>query len=315
MTALYANSMLAGIQGDREASATSVRAARHLTAETDNPVARALADLAEGSASVFNADYARARTLLEKSVPVLTEDDLTKFRIAALHMLGVAYEQLDDTDRALDCHEQVLAITRARGESVYQSYSLWWTAYITWRRGDPRASIRMLEQALGTARLVHNPNAAAACLELLAWIRAEEATDYRRAAVLLGAADELARSVGSTPTTFQDVMRSHHARCEEATRNALGTRRFEAALKEGQQFDVPEAVAYALGESTPATQVPEDTNPALTKRERQVAGLVSEGLTNKAIAARLVISPRTAQGHVEHILVKLGFTSRTQIAT
>ncbi|WAM19677.1 helix-turn-helix transcriptional regulator (plasmid) [Rhodococcus sp. JS3073] len=48
--------------------------------------------------------------------------------------------------------------------------------------------------------------------------------------------------------------------------------------------------------------------------QRQVAALIADGLTNQAIAARLVISPRTAQGHVEHILAKLGFNSRTQVA-
>jgi DNA-binding CsgD family transcriptional regulator len=52
----------------------------------------------------------------------------------------------------------------------------------------------------------------------------------------------------------------------------------------------------------------------LTKRERQVAHLVARGLSNKQIATELFISPHTAQGHVEHILTKLGFTSRTQIA-
>ncbi|MFE3000355.1 response regulator transcription factor, partial [Nocardia sp. NPDC059246] len=52
----------------------------------------------------------------------------------------------------------------------------------------------------------------------------------------------------------------------------------------------------------------------LTKRERQVADLVADGLTNKQIASRLVISQRTADAHVEHILTKLGFTSRAQIA-
>jgi non-specific serine/threonine protein kinase len=57
-----------------------------------------------------------------------------------------------------------------------------------------------------------------------------------------------------------------------------------------------------------------DHTPNLTKRERQVADLVAQGLTNKAIATQLVISQRTAQGHVEHILTKLGFTSRAQIA-
>ncbi|MET9029185.1 LuxR C-terminal-related transcriptional regulator [Nocardia sp. NPDC004168] len=52
----------------------------------------------------------------------------------------------------------------------------------------------------------------------------------------------------------------------------------------------------------------------LTKRERQVAGLVAQGLGNKQIAAESVISPRTAQGHVEHVLTKPGFNSRAQIA-
>ena len=53
---------------------------------------------------------------------------------------------------------------------------------------------------------------------------------------------------------------------------------------------------------------------ALTPREREIAELVGEGLTNKDIAARLVISSRTAEGHVEHILNKLSFTSRAQVA-
>lgn len=52
----------------------------------------------------------------------------------------------------------------------------------------------------------------------------------------------------------------------------------------------------------------------MTPRERQIAQLVSEGLTNKEIAARLVIAPRTAEGHVQRILTKLGFSSRAHIA-
>jgi DNA-binding NarL/FixJ family response regulator len=39
-----------------------------------------------------------------------------------------------------------------------------------------------------------------------------------------------------------------------------------------------------------------------------------EGLSNKEIAARLVIGQRTAEGHVENIMSKLGFNSRTQVA-
>ena len=52
----------------------------------------------------------------------------------------------------------------------------------------------------------------------------------------------------------------------------------------------------------------------LSPRERQIAALVADGLSNREIAARLVISERTAQNHVQHILGKLGFVNRAQIA-
>jgi predicted ATPase/DNA-binding CsgD family transcriptional regulator len=52
----------------------------------------------------------------------------------------------------------------------------------------------------------------------------------------------------------------------------------------------------------------------LTVREREVAALVAAGLTNKDIAARLVVSKRTVDAHLEHILGKLGYNSRVQVA-
>ncbi|MFY9931501.1 MAG: LuxR C-terminal-related transcriptional regulator, partial [Streptosporangiaceae bacterium] len=53
---------------------------------------------------------------------------------------------------------------------------------------------------------------------------------------------------------------------------------------------------------------------SLTSREEQVAALVASGLSNKAIAVELSISPTTAARHVANILAKLGFSSRSQIA-
>ena len=52
----------------------------------------------------------------------------------------------------------------------------------------------------------------------------------------------------------------------------------------------------------------------LTAREREVAELVASGLTNKEIAARLFVSKRTVDAHLEHILAKLSYVSRVQIA-
>jgi DNA-binding NarL/FixJ family response regulator len=54
--------------------------------------------------------------------------------------------------------------------------------------------------------------------------------------------------------------------------------------------------------------------PRLTPREGEVATLVARGLSNRQIAAALTITERTAENHVEHILTKLGFRSRAQIA-
>ena len=53
----------------------------------------------------------------------------------------------------------------------------------------------------------------------------------------------------------------------------------------------------------------------LTTREREIASLVTDGLSNREIADRLVISEGTVEVHVKHILSKLDFRSRTQVAT
>jgi DNA-binding NarL/FixJ family response regulator len=52
----------------------------------------------------------------------------------------------------------------------------------------------------------------------------------------------------------------------------------------------------------------------LTPTERQVAELVAEGRSNKEVAAALVVSPKTVDGHLSNIYAKLGIHSRTQLA-
>jgi DNA-binding NarL/FixJ family response regulator len=105
---------------------------------------------------------------------------------------------------------------------------------------------------------------------------------------------------------------------EKSAREALGSERFALSYAEGAQMDLPSAIAYALEEKAApgrATNPESRSEPAvLTKREHEVAELLAAGLTNEDIASKLVISKRTVGTHVEHILVKLGFTSRTQVA-
>jgi DNA-binding NarL/FixJ family response regulator len=56
------------------------------------------------------------------------------------------------------------------------------------------------------------------------------------------------------------------------------------------------------------------TGDPLTPREREIADLVSAGITNRAIATQLVLSERTVEGHVRYILAKLQLTNRTELA-
>jgi non-specific serine/threonine protein kinase len=90
---------------------------------------------------------------------------------------------------------------------------------------------------------------------------------------------------------------------------------FDAAFGRGSDFTVDEMLTYALQDR--ASTAPKQSRRAateLTRREREIADLVADGRSNKEIASTLVISFRTVEGHVEHILTKLGFTSRAQIA-
>ncbi len=82
----------------------------------------------------------------------------------------------------------------------------------------------------------------------------------------------------------------------------------------------PAALDEPLTESRPVPARPDfgararRVHTALTEREREVLCLVAGGATNRAIAARLFISPKTASVHVSRILTKLDATTRTEAA-
>jgi predicted ATPase/DNA-binding NarL/FixJ family response regulator/Tfp pilus assembly protein PilF len=159
-----------------------------------------------------------------------------------------------------------------------------------------------------------------------------------RAARLAGAAIALRTRLAWSDTLFRQAQIEQ---CIAPVRQAIaegraGTRE---AWAEGQTMTPSQAVEYALSdvdddgdddEADPAeaTNATPDAEPLaaantapersrsnpLTPREREVASLIAQGLTNRQIAEQLVISHRTAMRHVEHILSKLGVHSRAQIA-
>ena len=213
-------------------------------------------------------------------------------------------------------------ISEQRGELWTLSYAQHAMAYAAWRLARLDDAARYARECLRIKEQFADQMGIAHVIELLAWITAP--TDRpERAATLLGAARQAWQSFG-LPLFGSPVFGDAQEACADRLRHELGTARFEAAFQTGIGLTPDRAVAYALGEaaapeSQPAapTGVPDvDAERALlTRREQQVAQLVSEGLTNKQIAARLVISTRTAESHVEHIMTKLGLSNRAQIAS
>jgi DNA-binding CsgD family transcriptional regulator len=147
-----------------------------------------------------------------------------------------------------------------------------------------------------------------------------------QAATLAGAACQLRDSLGQLavigPKTEQVL---------EFARARLGVPAADALFAGGREMTVDDAARYALAArpqaSGPAAGEPAASAPRpdggnghrslspLTPREHEIVLLITQGLSNKEIADELVISPATAARHVANILAKLGFTSRTQVAS
>ncbi len=146
-------------------------------------------------------------------------------------------------------------------------------------------------------------------LEILAMIAG--ATGRPEAACRLwGAAHTLRERTRLVRLPFFDV---GHESAVATARNTLGQAAFDSAWAEGAELTREDAIAYAqrgLGKRVRSAS----GWGSLTPTEKSVAHLVSAGLANRDIAARLFISARTVQAHLTHIYGKLGISSRVQLA-
>jgi non-specific serine/threonine protein kinase len=109
-------------------------------------------------------------------------------------------------------------------------------------------------------------------------------------------------------------------RAFETARDQLGDEAYQTALTAGQGLSLEEAVREA---QAPAAALPPEPRPTardlasslgLTRREREVLDLLCARLTDLEIAERLFLSPRTVEGHVSHVLGKLGAENRRDAA-
>lgn len=303
----------AAMQGDVDAAAAFAERGQALAAEAGGQTPYLLTQ-AGALVSLYAGQVERAEKLLVQAAEGFEASGNLLEVANTNYLLTLTRTFRGDVEGALACHKRCLEITEPLGELSLRSWSTWAAAQALWFRGDVEQADVLLRKCLELWRLTSERLGICVALEALAWLAADG--DPERAVVLMGAAqnewDKVEMSTASMP--------SLHLRRQEATTTArthLGDEAFDAAWSRGRNLYQDAAISFALGEKRspgkPPGKDPDDHVP-LTRRERQIATLVHQGLSNKEIADALVISPRTAETHVENILTKLGFTSRTQVA-
>lgn len=310
---LYSAVALAGLQGDLASAGADAARCQDMAHALDTPESNAYAANAAGALSLFSGDLIAAVAKLERAIELQRRTDGLTGQIEMLIAHATACALLGDGARATASHQQVLAITQARGEAWYQAYSLWAYGLAMWRDGELEAAKNVLVQSLRLRRKMSDVLGSVWCLEALAFVASTEER-WEHAATLMGASAALSQDAGTPTGTFVDLG-SVYSECQQQARKGLGDHGFDKAFAHGSKLDYEAAVEFAVGEQAKSPKAASQPAPVLTPRQREVAKLVAQGLTDRAIAKALVISERTAEGHVENILVKLGFTSRTQIAT
>nr|WP_067663202.1 protein kinase [Nocardia miyunensis] len=309
--AMYADSVLAELQGEFTTGRELVAAGEAIAAKMDHPVSRARMAHAAGLLALYSGDVAHACARLEDALAVFTTQQDQATRVWILMMLGLAYDLDGRADQAIACQEKVLAITAAAGESVYRSYALWALGITVFRQGGLEQASELLGQCLRLCRIVDQPLVTGVCVEALAWVAAQE----RRmgdAALFMGAADALCAAVGSTSVLFPEL-RCHHDDCQRVTRQALGDSEYRIAYRRGSRMEVERVIALALDhDARPSSAAAPGT--VLTVLERRISELVARGLSNDDIAAELAISPAVTRRHLGRIRAKLGVRSKKEIA-
>ncbi|TDC01294.1 LuxR family transcriptional regulator [Nonomuraea longispora] len=306
--ALVVDARLAVLQSDFTVAAAMLDECHALVERLGEESILARSAYVVGFSALLQRDLDGALSRLGEAVERSRDEDDQTGVVNALIYLATAYSLLGHAEQAVTHFKECMEMCEAREEHWFRSYTLWVYGVEKWRQGDTAEAVEMERLAIRLKQPFDDRLGIALCIEALAWMAAGD--EPERAAVLLGAARENWRSFGGP--LFGNLSDYHDA-CEASTRERLGGRRFESAFRKGTELGSAAAVAYAMGEDPSPCKQATEPSP-LTRREAQIARLVAEGMSNKAIAASLVIAQRTAEGHVEHILNKLGFTSRAQIA-
>ncbi|WP_199546919.1 LuxR C-terminal-related transcriptional regulator [Streptomyces sp. N35] len=310
---LGTNSFLAALQADPEAY-NLAREATAIAAAIDDPALEGRAyqvmQLASGTAGRLDEAHSAAA----RSAPALRAANDRAGELTLEAQSAFVRVLSGDPGSALEmCGTGLRQLAEGRTETGWLHAAFHWVqALALFETADYDASTTSATAALHIEAAMGDVSGAALNLEVMAWVAARtERLD--EAAWLLGAADAQWQRLGGR-LIGNPVMEQQHQTIERELRELLPEDRYLARWQDGTAHPlttVIERVTSARG-PIPGAGVPAQRKP-LTPRELQVAQMVAQGLSNREIAEKLVLSKRTIDVHVEHILSKFGITSRHEI--
>jgi predicted ATPase/DNA-binding CsgD family transcriptional regulator len=310
--ALVGLNMLLWPRYDYATAERMLHEAEQIALQTGDVGALAYARLHQGYIALYRGDLDLAETRGNECV-VTCEAIPQQFSChGALWLLARTALAQGADDLAAVRFERLLASARAEGDDISIANGCWGLALLAQRRGEIRIAIAGFAAAAAVCRGFGDHSFATGCLD---WAATATATiGLNESAVrLFAAADATRASAG-----MAEFPRERHEQVLAAARAALGAARFDAAWSAGAALSLDEAIAEATDLAAQATGAVtgQAVIPAgLTARERDVLRLLTNGLTDKEIAAALGIGRRTVSNHVATIRDKLGAPSRTAAAT
>lgn len=324
--ALWAASYLAMFATEFDRSATMLDECEEIAAGLDDDLLQARIKECRGHATLYQGDLPGAIDLLDEARREFRALGNPLGEFDTLILLTACTFFLDDS-RTSQFSRDAFELAERHGAQSSMGYGLWSVGIAQWRTGDFAQATRSLRRSVRLFLPMHDLTGISFGVQALSWCAAF-AEPGERSARLLGASQAVWRTSGAKvdETNAYSVF---DKRSEDMLRETLGsgpsdTEAFKNAFAEGASYSFEQAVALALGEddepdsseaASAAVRVQAGAPGGLTRRETEIAALLAEGLSNKEIAARLVISPRTAETHIDHILSKLGMTSRAQVAS
>ncbi|MEN3123426.1 LuxR C-terminal-related transcriptional regulator [Janibacter sp. LM] len=308
--ALWVAAWVCLIQGDRDRAQVLLEECRAIAVTLDDEVLMAHADHWTGLWHAFCGRTAAAIDHYRAAISVFDRQGLDAPAGTALFQMAMAQTYEDEHAAALATCTRVLDLSERHGEQWCRAYALWVTSVCQWHLGDAEAAARAGVAALELQRAFQDGICIALTVELLAWL-AHDAGDDERSAELSGAAGSVWAQIGTSIEAFGPKIHAESRAVRGEVDRRLGAGRADRRRASAAGVTRLGAVELALGAHS---EVADSEEAPLTPREQQVAALIERGLTNRAIAEQLVISPRTVDGHVERIFGKLEVTSRSQIA-